>query len=93
MLAEVKYDGERVQIHKNGDNFETFSRNLKPVTPHKVANVREYIPQAFKNVTSIVLDAEVLLQDAETKKPLPFGTLGIHKKSMSNLTPQVLWPH
>lgn len=36
MLAEIKYDGERIQIHKNGDQYSCFSRNLKPVTPHKV---------------------------------------------------------
>ena len=34
--AEIKYDGERVQVHKNGDTFEFFSRSLKNVQPHKV---------------------------------------------------------
>lgn len=32
MYAEIKYDGERVQIHKNGDDFQFFSRSLKQVT-------------------------------------------------------------
>jgi len=36
MYAEIKYDGERVQVHKNGDKFEFFSRSLKHVQPHKV---------------------------------------------------------
>ena len=36
MYSEIKYDGERVQVHKNGDNFSYFSRSLKPVLPHKV---------------------------------------------------------
>lgn len=27
----------------------------------------------------MILDAEVLLIDTQTSKPLPFGTLGIHK--------------
>ena len=36
MFAEIKYDGERVQVHKNGDNFQYFSRSLKPVQAHKV---------------------------------------------------------
>ena len=35
MYAEIKYDGERVQVHKQGDRFEFFSRSLKPVQPHK----------------------------------------------------------
>lgn len=36
MYAEIKYDGERVQVHKSGDEFSYFSRSLKPVLPHKV---------------------------------------------------------
>ena len=36
MYAEIKYDGERVQVHKQGDRFEYFSRSLKPVGSHKV---------------------------------------------------------
>jgi DNA ligase-3 len=36
MYAEIKYDGERVQVHKQGDKFEYFSRSLKPVQSHKV---------------------------------------------------------
>jgi DNA ligase-3 len=36
MFAEIKYDGERVQVHKQGTNFQYFSRSLKAVQPHKV---------------------------------------------------------
>ena len=36
MFAEIKYDGERVQLHKQGNTFQYFSRSLKPVQPHKV---------------------------------------------------------
>lgn len=42
ILSEVKYDGERVQVHKSGNDFRYFSRSLKPVLPHKV----EIIPDA-----------------------------------------------
>uniref|UniRef100_A0A665URK6 DNA ligase n=1 Tax=Echeneis naucrates TaxID=173247 RepID=A0A665URK6_ECHNA len=81
MYSEIKYDGERVQVHKNGDNFSYFSRSLKPVLPHKVAHFKQYIPQAFPGGNSMILDAEVLLIDTKTSKPLPFGTLGVHKKA------------
>ncbi|XP_015223255.1 DNA ligase 3 isoform X2 [Lepisosteus oculatus] len=81
MYSEIKYDGERVQVHKNGDHFSYFSRSLKPVLPHKVAHFKEYIPQAFPGGHSMILDAEVLLIDTKTSKPLPFGTLGVHKKA------------
>ncbi|XP_036435756.1 DNA ligase 3 isoform X2 [Colossoma macropomum] len=81
MYSEIKYDGERVQVHKNGDHFSYFSRSLKPVLPHKVAHFKEFIPQAFSGGNSMILDAEVLLIDTTTSKPLPFGTLGVHKKA------------
>ncbi|XP_076867228.1 DNA ligase 3 isoform X2 [Brachyhypopomus gauderio] len=81
MYSEIKYDGERVQVHKDGDHFSYFSRSLKPVLPHKVAHFKEFIPQAFAGGQSMILDAEVLLIDTKTSKPLPFGTLGIHKKA------------
>ncbi|XP_017554940.1 DNA ligase 3 isoform X2 [Pygocentrus nattereri] len=81
MYSEIKYDGERVQVHKNGDHFSYFSRSLKPVLPHKVAHFKEFIPQAFSGGNSMILDAEVLLIDTKTSKPLPFGTLGVHKKA------------
>ncbi|XP_074528275.1 DNA ligase 3 [Halichoeres trimaculatus] len=81
MYSEIKYDGERVQVHKSGDSFSYFSRSLKPVLPHKVVHFKDYIPQAFPGGHSMILDAEVLLIDTNTSKPLPFGTLGVHKKA------------
>lgn len=30
---------------------------------------------------SIILDSEVLLMDTQRRRPLPFGTLGVHKKT------------
>ncbi|XP_067951592.1 DNA ligase 3-like [Watersipora subatra] len=101
MYAEIKYDGERVQLHKNGSEFQYFSRSLKPVIPHKVCSLsshcrlsqhymsmylqvshfKDYIPLAFPGGDSLILDSEVLLVDTKTSKPLPFGTLGVHKKA------------
>ncbi|EFA78161.1 BRCT domain-containing protein [Heterostelium album PN500] len=78
--AEIKYDGERIQIHKQGNDYFCFSRNLKPVQSWKVEQVKPYIPKATK-ADSIILDGEILLMDTKTSKPLPFGTLGIHKKN------------
>ncbi|GAB1605965.1 DNA ligase 3 [Argonauta hians] len=79
--AEIKYDGERVQVHKDGTDFRYFSRSLKPVLPHKVSHFKDYIPKAFPTGNNLILDAEVLLIDNATSTPLPFGTLGVHKKA------------
>lgn len=55
------------------------ARRLKPVSVFQVAHFKDYIPQAFPGGHSMILDAEVLLIDTNTSKPLPFGTLGVHK--------------
>ncbi|CAH0723632.1 unnamed protein product, partial [Brenthis ino] len=81
MFSEIKYDGERVQVHKKGKEFKYFSRALKPVMAHKVSHFKDYLPQAFPKGDDLILDAEVLMVDVNTGKPLPFGTLGIHKQS------------
>lgn len=61
----------------------------------QVAHFKEFIPQAFAGGHSMILDAEVLLIDTNTSKPLPFGTLGVHKvrqlDSFSNVPPRH-WP-
>ena len=79
MFSEIKYDGERVQLHKKGKEFKYFSRSLKPVMPHKVKHFADHIPEAFPGGSDMILDAEVLMVDNKTGKPLPFGSLGIHK--------------
>ncbi|ASK51349.1 DNA ligase-like protein [Eptesipox virus] len=82
MYVEIKYDGERVQIHKNGDIIKYYSRNLKPVLEHKIESFNKIINQAFTNCDTIILDAELILIDTVTSTPLPFGSLGIHKKKL-----------
>ncbi|XP_034484583.1 DNA ligase 3 isoform X2 [Drosophila innubila] len=80
LYSEIKYDGERVQIHKQGAEFKFFSRNLKPVMDHKIKQLKEFIPRAFPGADDMILDSEIILVDTETGALLPFGTLGAHKK-------------
>lgn len=80
LYSEVKYDGERVQIHKQGAEFKFFSRNLKPVVDHKIKQLKEFIPRAFPGTDDMILDSEIILVDSKTGALLPFGTLGAHKK-------------
>ncbi|KAI5710706.1 hypothetical protein M8J75_010903 [Diaphorina citri] len=47
MYSEIKYDGERVQVHKKGNEFKYFSRSLKPVLEHKVRHFKDFLPKAF----------------------------------------------
>ena len=80
IFSEIKYDGERVQLHKQGRNFKYFSRSLKPVQDHKVKHFADHIPEAFPSGSDMILDAEVLMVSRDGI-PLPFGSLGIHKGS------------
>lgn len=67
MYAEIKYDGERVQVHKNGDHFSYFSRSLKPVLPHKVSTYKlpqllcQILPFSSINFTSSYRQGRYLL--------------------------------
>ena len=38
------------------------------------------IKQACPHGQTMILDAEVLMVDTTNSKPLPFGTLGVHKR-------------
>lgn len=80
LYSEIKYDGERVQIHKQGKDFKFFSRNLKPVMDHKIKDLKDYIPRAFPGAEEMILDSEIILVDTDTGALLPFGSLGAHKK-------------
>lgn len=77
--SEVKYDGERVQIHKEGNEFKFFSRNLKISDERKVGECRKYLPKAFPHADDLIMDAEILAVDTKNGSLLPFATLGAHK--------------
>lgn len=66
---EFKYDGIRMQIHKNNDSIKIFTRNLEEVTKQfpEVVDIVEKI-----QAKSFILDAEAVGYDPKTKKYLPF---------------------
>lgn len=68
--ATPKYDGFRVQIHKNGDNVSMFSRNLEDMT-HMFPEIIEGTLKQVKAKTAI-LDSEALAYQPESEEFLPF---------------------
>lgn len=68
--ATPKYDGFRVQIHKNGDKVEMFSRNLEDMT-HMFPELIEGTLKQIKAKTAI-LDSEALAYQPESEEFLPF---------------------
>ncbi|MCD6381789.1 MAG: ATP-dependent DNA ligase [Candidatus Aenigmarchaeota archaeon] len=70
---EVKYDGFRILIHKDGEKIKLFSRRLDEVTKQ----FPEIVKWAKTHVLaeSAILDGEALAIDLKTGKPLPFQKL------------------
>jgi DNA ligase-1 len=67
--VQPKYDGLRVQIHKNADEVSIFSRNLESMTemfPELVAAA-----SALK-VDRVILDGEAIAYNAESEEYVPF---------------------
>ena len=71
--AEYKLDGERFQIHKDGDRVQIFSRRLENITrmyPDAVAMTLEYV-----KAEQAILEGEGVAIDPETSRMKPFQTL------------------
>ncbi|MEK7092710.1 MAG: ATP-dependent DNA ligase, partial [Patescibacteria group bacterium] len=68
--ATPKYDGFRVQIHKNGDHVTMFSRNLEDMT-HMFPEIIEGTLTQVRAKTAI-LDTEALAYNPDSEEFLPF---------------------
>jgi DNA ligase-1 len=68
--VQYKYDGFRVQLHKNGDEVRMFSRNLEEMThmfPELIGAVKKQI-----KAKTIILDSEALAYNPASEEFLPF---------------------
>jgi DNA ligase-1 len=76
-IVEYKYDGERAQIHKKGDQVYIFSRRMENITsmyPDVVSMAREAI-----KVREAIVEGEIVAVDPETLELRPFQEL-MHRK-------------
>jgi DNA ligase-1 len=67
--VQPKYDGLRVQIHKNADEVRIFSRNLESMT--------EMFPELVQaaaglDAHTVILDGEAIAYDPDTEEYVPF---------------------
>ncbi|MBY8985126.1 MAG: ATP-dependent DNA ligase [Candidatus Lokiarchaeota archaeon] len=77
-IAEYKLDGERLQIHKNGDKIILFSRRLLDISkqyPDVCAVIRENI-----KAKNVILEGEVVAMDHVYEKMLPFQVLSKRRR-------------
>ena len=69
--VEGKYDGERIQVHKKGDEVQLFSRRLDTITnqfPDLVEYVKKYVRE------DCIMEGEILAIDKDGNQ-LPFQVL------------------
>ncbi|KAF9324147.1 DNA ligase (ATP) [Linnemannia elongata] len=96
---ETKIDGERVQIHKDGDNYRYWSRNstefthLYGATP-KEGSLTPFIhPLINPKAEKLILDGEMVEYDPATKEVIGFGTVktagGDHSDSTHKRRPML----
>ncbi|MEM2939911.1 MAG: ATP-dependent DNA ligase [Candidatus Bathyarchaeia archaeon] len=76
-IAEYKYDGERIQAHKNGEKVILFSRRLENITsqyPDAVELIRTYV-----KAKEAIIEAECVAINLETGEMMPFQEL-MHRR-------------
>lgn len=68
--VETKYDGLRLQVHKQGDKIEIFSRNQERMT-HMFPDIINGIKKQIK-AKSAILEGEAVAYNEETQEFFPF---------------------
>ena len=87
IVSEYKLDGERLQIHKDGDNVSLFSRRLEAITSHypdAAELVRKHV-----SARRAILEAEVVAINEETGEYLPFQEL-MHRRRKHGIDQAIL---
>ncbi|MDH5663150.1 MAG: ATP-dependent DNA ligase [Candidatus Bathyarchaeota archaeon] len=76
-IAEYKYDGERIQTHKKGDQIILFSRRLEDITdqyPDGGELIRKHV-----RAKEAIIEAECVAIDPDTGEMKPFQEL-MHRR-------------
>ncbi|MDI6806179.1 MAG: ATP-dependent DNA ligase, partial [Candidatus Bathyarchaeia archaeon] len=76
-IAEYKYDGERIQIHKKNGDVTLFSRRLEDISsqyPDAIELVKKHV-----KAKEAILEAECVAIDADTGEMRPFQEL-MHRR-------------
>ncbi|MFQ5997766.1 MAG: ATP-dependent DNA ligase [Candidatus Bathyarchaeia archaeon] len=88
--AEYKYDGERLQVHKNGRDVALYSRRLENVTSH-YPDACDLVRQQLNAKKSIV-ECECVALNPETGELLPFQELMHRRRKYQVAEAMTLYP-
>lgn len=80
---EYKYDGLRIQAHKNGEKVTLFSRRLENVTSQFPDIVKEIKENVAAN--TVILDGEAVPFNLDTGEMLPFQEISRRRGRKFNL--------
>nr|QNN89494.1 DNA ligase [Pieris brassicae granulovirus] len=58
MCIEIKYNGERLQLHKFGDKITCYKRNLN--VNQKCNSLTNVIKRVLRHVNNVILDCELV---------------------------------
>ena len=83
-FAEFKYDGERVQVHHDGERFWVFSRRIENIT-HQYPDLLEALKKELKG--SYILEAEAVVFDPDSGEMLPFQY--VLNRKVKHFTPEL----
>jgi len=78
LIAEYKLDGERLQIHKQGQAVKLFSRRLLEIS-EQYPDVCKTIIENIK-VDDVIIEGEVVAMDSFYEKMLPFQVLSKRRR-------------
>jgi DNA ligase-1 len=76
-IAEYKYDGERLQAHKQGDDVALYSRRLENISsqyPDAIDLIKKYV-----KAKEAILECECVAVDVDTGEMRPFQEL-MHRR-------------
>jgi len=85
--AEYKLDGERIQLHIEGESVILFSRSLENITSY-YPDIVEKIPKAI-HAEKVILEAEAVAINENTGEFLPFQEL-MHRRRKYKVEKAVL---
>lgn len=87
LLAEYKYDGVRIQLHKDGETVRAYTRRLEEITeqfPDVVEAVRTHV-----TADACVLEGEIVGYNPETGDLTPFQELSTRIKRKHDIAAAV----
>lgn len=76
-IAEYKLDGERIQIHKDGNSATLFSRRLENITHHYPDIIK--LSRSNLRADKAIVEAECVAMNLDTGELLPFQEL-MHRR-------------